>query len=374
MSSTAHSKRRNSNGDKHAQSVTATAAVIVTHNRVDALRKSISRVTNQTHRPQWMIVVDNGNDPEVKKVAEAACTNLKGRSANGIDTPELHYIGSKTNLGGAGGFALGMLTALSVGADWIWCADDDGRPEDLRVLASLHACAARHHLDAVSPIVADIHNPERLAFPLRRGLSWRRKRKELFEDGHNPKLPHVVDVYGDEWFTGFGSQAAATGFDLPTHILNVDTRHELLPGIASLFNGALFSAKALERIGVPDYRLFIRGDEVEFHRRLARSGLRFGTCLTTAYLHPSGSEEFKPILGGAMHTQYPADDFKRYFTYRNRGYLMSQPGMRKLLPQEFLRFGYFFLVQRRDVRGFYNWFKLLRKGRAENFERFDPNQ
>ena len=35
-----------------------------------------------------------------------------------------------------------------------------------------------------------------------------------------------------------------------------------------------------------------------------------------------------------MHTQYPADDFKRYFTYRNRGYLMSQPGMRSCYPRK----------------------------------------
>ena len=38
---------------------------------------------------------------------------------------------------------------------------------------------------------------------------------------------------------------------------------DLLPGIASLFNGALFAATTLESVGVPDLRLFIRGDEVE---------------------------------------------------------------------------------------------------------------
>ncbi len=82
----------------------------------------------------------------------------------------------------------------------------------------------------------------------------------------------------------------------------------------------------------PDLRLFFRGDEVEVHRRLVRSGVKFGTCLRAGYLHPDGSAEFRPILGGRMHTQYPDNDTKRYFTYRNRGYLMSQPGMRKLLP------------------------------------------
>ena len=88
----------------------------------------------------------------------------------------------------------------------------------------------------------------------------------------------------------------------------------------------------------------MRGDEVEVHRRLVRSGLPFGTCLDAVYLHPQGSDEFKPILGGRMHTQYPDDPIKRYFTYRNRGYVLSQRGLRKLVPQEWLRFGWYFLV------------------------------
>lgn len=355
---------------KHDEAATATtAAIVVTHNRIEDLRQSLPIVAGQTHMPKWIIIVDNGNDPKVKELADAVAARQSSASGS---APEIHYIGSKTNLGGAGGFALGMLTALSLGAEWIWCADDDGRPEDSYVLQALHSCARRHQLDAVSPVVCDIKAPNKLAFPLRRGLVWRRQREELFESGINPKLPAVHDAEGTKWFTNFADQKAATGLELPSDLETIDGNHDLLPGIASLFNGALFSARSLEQLGVPDYRLFIRGDEVEFHRRLARSGLRFGTCLTTAYLHPSGSGEFVPILGGKMHTQYPTDDFKRYFTYRNRGYLMSQPGMRKLMPQEFLRFGWFFLVQRRDVRGFYRWFKLLKQGRAENFERFDP--
>ena len=104
------------------------------------------------------------------------------------------------------------------------------------------------------------------------------------------------------------------------------------------------------------------------HRRLVRSGLAFGTCLDAAYLHPCGSAEFKPILGGRMHTQYPDDATKRYFTYRNRGYLMAQPGLRKLLVQEWLRFGWFFLVSRRDPKGLLEWLRLRRLGRREQFE------
>lgn len=360
------------------------AAVIVTHNRVDLLERSLDMVAKQTRRPDWVIVVDNGADPAVEtlvhaklggepqsrrasaeiaarrfaeiqtvgaaitKASDEADNDLpaddtasnddattstsassSGASGSAGDVPQRRprpmYLPSRTNLGGGGGFALGFLAALALGADAIWCADDDGRPADENVLATLLDVAEREQLAQVSPLVTNINNPDRLAFPLRQGLTWRRR---------------VSELEGD-----------------------------FLPGIASLFNGALISARAMEIIGVPDYRLFIRGDEVEYHRRIVRSGLRFGTSLTCAYAHPDGSEEFKPILGGRMHTQYPDGEFKRYFTYRNRGYLMSQPGMRRLLPQEYARFAWFFLVQRKDVAGFREWLQLHTLGRQERFER-----
>lgn len=288
-------------------------AVVVTHKRRELLTESLKAIAVQTRPVDHLIVVDNGNEPEVADLVRE-------------QSVETTYLGSAHNLGGAGGFALGILHALTLGADWVWLADDDGRPEGSEVLATLFSCARRHRLVEVSPVVCDIDNPDRLAFPLRRGVVWRRLRSELGGD-------------------------------------------DFLPGIASLFNGALISAQAVDVIGVPDLRLFVRGDEVEVHRRLVRSGLPFGTCLQTAYLHPNGSAEFKPILGGRMHTQYPDDPVKRYFTYRNRGYLMSQPGMRKLLPQEWIRFSWFFLVTRRDPAGLREWFHLRSLGRNEQFQK-----
>jgi rhamnopyranosyl-N-acetylglucosaminyl-diphospho-decaprenol beta-1,3/1,4-galactofuranosyltransferase len=297
--------------------MTFVCAVIVTYRRPDELAKSLDALGAQTRRPDHLVVVDNGNEYRVRDLVD------------GQPVPST-YLGSRRNLGGAGGFALGMLHSLALGADWVWCADDDGRPADPSVLATLMACAERHGLGEVSPMVCDMDNPERLAFPLRRGLVWRR---------------HVSDLRAE------------------------DSSTDLLAGIASLFNGALFRASALEAVGVPDLRLFVRGDEVEVHRRLVRSGLPFGTCLDAVYLHPPGSDEFKPILGGRMHTQYPDDAVKRFYTYRNRGYVLSQRGLRRLLPQEWLRFGWYFLVNRRDPAGLWEWVRLRRLGRDEKFGR-----
>jgi rhamnopyranosyl-N-acetylglucosaminyl-diphospho-decaprenol beta-1,3/1,4-galactofuranosyltransferase len=291
-------------------------AVVVTHRRPDELAKSLDALSAQNRAPDHLVVIDNDDDARVRDLV----------NGQPITTT---YVGSRRNLGGAGGFALGMLHALALGADWVWLADDDGRPLDSDVLATLLACASAHGLAAVSPMVCDMGDPSRLAFPLRRGLAWRR---------------HVSE-------------------------LRTEASQDLLPGIASLFNGALFAASTLEAIGVPDLRLFVRGDETELHRRLVRSGLPFGTCLNAVYLHPQGGDEFKPILGGRMHTQYPDDATKRFFTYRNRGYLMAQPGMRWLLPLEWIRFSYFFLVHRRDRAGWREWVRLTTAGRRERFTR-----
>jgi rhamnopyranosyl-N-acetylglucosaminyl-diphospho-decaprenol beta-1,3/1,4-galactofuranosyltransferase len=293
-------------------------AVVVTHRRPDELAKSLDAVCAQTRAPDHLIVVDNDDDARVRDIVDGQPVATT-------------YLGSHRNLGGAGGFALGMLHALALGADWIWLADDDGRPQDSDVLATLLACASKYELAEVSPMICDLDDPARLAFPMRRGIVWRRKVSEL----------------------------------------RVGTE-DLMPGIAHLFNGALFRAATLEATGVPDLRMFIRGDETELHRRLIRSGLPFGTCLNAVYLHPQGGDEFKPILGGRMHTQYPDDPGKRYFTYRNRGYLQSMPGMRKLVFQEWVRFGWYFLVSRRDPAGLWEWIRLRRLGRRERFGRPTP--
>lgn len=288
-------------------------AVVVTRHRRELLADSLKVIAAQTHPVDHLVVVDNGPDQSARDVVESVpvpCT----------------YLPSHRNLGGAGGFALGMLHALALGADWVWLADDDGRPADENVLAVLLSEAEKRGLAEVSPVVSNIDEPHKLAFPLRRGLTWKRSAAELGED--------------------------------------------FLPGIASLMNGALFRASTLDVVGVPDLRLFFRGDEVELHRRLVRSGLPFGTSLKTTYLHPNGSDEFKPMLGGRFHAQDPENEVKRYYTYRNRGYLLSQPGMRRIGALEILRFGLYFVGVKRDPKAFAQWLRLVRQGRKEKFFRY----
>jgi rhamnopyranosyl-N-acetylglucosaminyl-diphospho-decaprenol beta-1,3/1,4-galactofuranosyltransferase len=293
-------------------------AVVVTRHRGELLVDSLASLAKQTHPIAHLIVVDNGPDRPARDVVDAC----------GLPST---WLPSWSNLGGAGGFALGMLHALALGAEWIWMADDDGRAADEDVLATLVEIAQRRGLAEVSPTVVDADDPDRLAFTVRRGLTWHRSRAALAAD----------------------TEHGADG--------------ELLPGIAALFNGALFRASTVKAIGVPDLRLFVRGDEVEMHRRLVRSTLPFGTALHAAYLHPAGLSEDKPMLGGRLHARDPDDETKRFYTYRNRGYLVSQPGMRRTGLLELPRFAWYFLVTRRSPKRFRQWLRLVREGRAERF-------
>ena len=230
-------------------------AIVVACRRREPLGALLAALARQNRPVDHLIVVDNSPEDSVADLVAAY---------PGVST----YVPSWRNLGSAGGFALGALTALACGASWVWFFDDDARPATDDCLQTLLSSAARHGLQLVAPVVVSAGDPGQLSFLLRKGLKWVRRPGELVRTGApaSPRMP---------------------------------------------FNGTLFGAEALDVIGVPDYRLFLRGDEVDVYRRALRSGLPFGTCLTAAVLHPSGVGGFHPILGGRTYVQDPGDPGKR---------------------------------------------------------------
>ena len=287
-------------------------AVVVTRHRRELLADSLKMIGAQTRAPDHLVVVDNGPDEPVATSSRAARSHHLPALA-----PQPRWRGrlrARHAARAGAGRGVGLAAPTTTAA----------RPT--RTCSRSCWTRPRRATSRRSPRWSPTSTARtKLAFPLRRGLTWKRGAPELGTD--------------------------------------------FLPGIASLFNGALFRASTLDVVGVPDYRLFFRGDEVEIHRRLVRSGLPFGTSLRVAYLHPDGSDEFKPMLGGRLHAQDPENEIKRYYTYRNRGYLLSQPGMRKIGMLELIRFGLYFIGTKRDPKAFMQWLKLVRQGQQERFFR-----
>lgn len=281
------------------------AAVILTHNRCALLARCLDAVLAQSHPPAIVLVVDNAS---IDGTAALMRTRVAARPA------AVCHIRSERNLGAAGGYRLGVERALAENAlDWVWMMDDDGLPADPLCLTRLLRAARQHGAGLAAPLVLDADAPERLAFPVRRGGR-----------------------------TLFGAaEAAALG---------------PMRGFAHLFNGALVSRTTFERIGLPDTRLVMRGDEVEFLHRARRAGVGVVLDTEARFLHPGSAPEIHPILFGLFYAVVPLSAAKRFYTFRNRGHIFRTYGRWGLLAADVVRYGWYYLVNcRLDLRGYRRW-------------------
>ncbi|MGZ4448093.1 MAG: glycosyltransferase family 2 protein [Nocardioides sp.] len=201
------------------------AVVIVTFNRADLLTGMLDALAQQTHPPDAVFVVDNASTDHTAEVL--------GRN----DLP-LRVTTTPDNLGGAGGFSLGVQQAHEAGFDRIWLVDDDvvPAPDCLALLmAQDHACLLSVREDTRGRLV------EKAAtrFDLRNPLAIK------------PKT-HMVE-------TDYGTRAA-----MP----------ELVEVENVAFEGFMVRREVVDAVGLPDASFFIFYDDVDFALRARRAGYR----------------------------------------------------------------------------------------------------
>lgn len=245
------------------------AAVVVTRNRPVLLRQALDALRSQTRPPQHIIVVDNASGaPTVEllrmlmarqakreamaearsdsasktasettyKTASEPASEQASEQASAIPcSPTLAVLRSDTNLGGAGGFALGLEHACAAGYDWIWLLDDDAisRPTALyeleRVLPELGA-----DVGAVCGAVVEFN-----------ALALQHRRRFGAWSGIETSLPAVVYTHG----------APPAPIDTAS------------------FVGFLVAADAVARAGLPCADFFLSYDDTDYSLRLWRAGL-----------------------------------------------------------------------------------------------------
>ncbi len=204
--------------------MSSVAVVIVTFNRADLLGGMLDGLAAQTHAPDAVFVIDNASTDHTRDVLEA-------RS----DLP-LRLTYSPDNLGGAGGFHLGVKQAYDAGFDRIWLMDDDvvPAPECLAVLlAHGGPCLMAVREDLTGTLV----EKAAVRFDLRNPLAIR------------PKTASVDSTW---------SSRAELPEEVP--IENV------------AFEGFMVAREVVDAIGLPDRSFFIFYDDVDYAIRARRAG------------------------------------------------------------------------------------------------------
>ncbi len=228
-------------------------AVIVTYNRLADLKICLDSLRQQTRRPDAMLVVNNGSTDG---------------TTDWLTTQTDLTVINQANLGGAGGFATGIDGAFQSGATWLWCMDDDciAAPDALEQLLkspNLGACIK-------NSMSVSMNDSEELAF---------------FVDRPNRKYRKVTDM------------------------ISLD----LIYGVAAFFNGTLIHRDVVDTIGIPDRKLFIWGDEVEYMTRAQRLGFPVVTVPKSVFRHPPSFDRNGIPWPGAWKQYYAVRNQRRVF-------------------------------------------------------------
>lgn len=237
------------------------AVVVVTFNRADLLVRMLDGLAAQTRRPDAVFVVDNASTDHTQDVLAAR-----------REHPELtlHITHSPDNVGGAGGFQLGVRQAHAAGYDRIWLVDDDvvPAPDCLEALMAIdEACLMSVREDLQGRLV----EKAALRFDLTSPFAIK------------PKTAMVETTY-------------RTRGAMP----------ELVELENVAFEGFLVRREVVDTVGLPDASFFIFYDDVDFAIRARRAGFRIWAVRDAVLVRQLDFDQ-----------QHALDTWKGYYMYRN---------------------------------------------------------
>ena len=244
-------------------------AVVVTYNRLDKLRATLSRLLSAPEVDlAAVVVVDNAStDGTGSWLADQADPRL-----------DIHCLDH--NIGGAGGFARGMERAMTQHApDWLVLMDDDARPAP-GALTAFRALPGRQW-DAVAAAVY---------FPDGRICEMNRPSRNPFWSGR---------VFLQTLHHG------RAGFHIPDGAYDGAPRQIDVTSFVGLF----IRADAVMRHGYPDAGLFLYGDDALYTLTLSAGGGRIGFEPSIRFEHDLST------FDGAQRRFHPL--WKAYYYHRN---------------------------------------------------------
>jgi len=198
------------------------AAVVVTYKRPELLKKCIESIFNQSKAVEKIYLVDNSNEKDAAEVI--AQFSLEKRN-------KIIYIPLKKNIGGAGGFHVGLKQAYEDKHDWLWIMDDD-------------TCAEQDAVQSIFNVIETNH------FGLKvfaSAVYWQD------EEIHSMNYPTV------RW--------------QPYDLFNKMADQRLIPIRHASFVSLFIAAECIKKYGLPMYDYFIWNEDAEYSARILKNEL-----------------------------------------------------------------------------------------------------
>lgn len=200
--------------------------VLVTYNRALLLSQGIDAILKQQAQANiTLYVIDNASTDQTAEIVASK------------PQTQIHYIRSHRNLGGAGGFCLGLKTAYQMGHEWLWLLDDD-------ILAAPDCLASLLHY-AQYPVLMPAREDKNANLAEYSALRY------------NLKNPFYIQAKREQVCDRYQKRE-----ELP----------ELLPIANFSFEGLLLHRSVVKQAGFPFAEYFIAGDDTDYAQRIKRHG------------------------------------------------------------------------------------------------------
>lgn len=244
------------------------AAVVVTFNRKELLTQCIERLLAQS-MPCDVLVIDN-----------ASTDGTKEYIASYINDGKLMYHNTGKNLGGAGGFKVGMELAVNRGYSYVWIMDDD-----------------------------TFTAPDTLAVLMETG-------KEL---GGGYGFLSSAAYWTDGSLCNMNRQKVSIRQKVE------DYQSQAVPIIMATFVSFFVKADTVRKFGLPIKEFFIWADDLEYSRRISRE--------LPCYLVPASKVEHRMGSNQKVGIEQEASDrlWRYEYLYRNEVYVYRREGLKGYL-------------------------------------------
>lgn len=254
-------------------------AVVVTWNRCDLLGTALRAVLGQSRPPDRVVVVDNDSTDGTADLLRSEFSPERAATVEVLRTTR--------NIGGAGGFAVGVRRALeSSRCDLLWLLDDDTIAEEL-ALESLLAAVATYGGPQPALVASRV----------------------VWTDGRD----HPMNTpRRSPWATSVEDELA--------------DRIGCLPIRSASFVSVLLDAAVVNERGLPLADYFLWNDDFEFTTRLIRGGVGL-SCPASVVVHETATFASTDVDPGARF----------FYEVRNKVWLFTRA--RGLSPREKLGYG-----------------------------------